>query len=169
MRTLKSKATVLIGLAFILFFPLLAQTSGPEPCGKACGIPDLTPEQTSKIQRLKLEFQKALLPLQTDLKTKRLEFRMLMMDQADQKKLEAKIDEIAKVSADIQKKSLVHRNEIRNLLTDVQKKFFDQKCSGMDCAAGCQEHGCGSHGKAGMKHGGDGSHQCGSAKDECKK
>lgn len=175
MRTLKSKTTVLIGLALILAFPLLAQKSGPERCGKACGIPDLTPEQTSKIQKIKLEFEKAVLSLQTDLKTKRLEFRGLMMESADQKKLEAKIDEMAKVSADIQKKALAHRNDIRNLLTDEQKKFFDQKCSGMgcgggmDCESGCRERGCGSHGRARMGHGGHSSHKCGSPKDECKK
>lgn len=175
MRTLKSKTTVLIGLALILAFPLLAQKSGAERCEKACGIPDLTAEQTTKIQTLRLEFEKAILALQTDLKTKRLEFRGLMMERADQKKLEAKIDEMAKVSADIQKKALAHRNEIRNLLTDEQKKFFDQKCSGMGCGggmgcgSGCQERGCGSHGKARMGHGGHGSRQCGSPKDECKK
>jgi Spy/CpxP family protein refolding chaperone len=175
MRTLKSKATVLIGLGLILAFPLLAQKSGPERCGKACAIPDLTPEQTMKIQKLKLDFEKAILALQTDMKTKRLEFRALVVERADQKKLEAKIDEMAKASADIQKKALAHRNEIRNLLTDAQKKFFDQKCSGMGCSTGmgrgggCQELGCGRHGKARMGHGGHGSRQCGSPKDDCKK
>ena len=175
MRTLKSKALVLIGLALILVFPLLAQKSGAERCEKACGIPDLTAEQTTQIQKLKLEFEKAILALQTDMKTKRLEFCGLIVEHADQKKLEAKIDEIAKVSANIQKKALAQRNEIRNLLTDEQKKFFDQKCSGlgcgggMGCGRGCRERGCGSHEKARMGHGSHGSRQCGSPKGECQK
>ena len=70
-------------------------------------------------------------------------------------KLDAKIDELAKARADFQKKCLAHRIEIRSLLTDEQKKAFDQRCSGMGCGPGldhgrccggcCGDHGCGGH------------------------
>jgi len=163
MRLTKSTVTVLVGLAFVFTLPLLAQKTGPGPCEKACGIPNLTPEQAAKIETLKIEHQKALLLLQTDVKTKRLELRQLMMEKADQKKLEAKIDELAKVGADIQKKCLAHRNEVRSLLTDEQKKALDQKCGAMGCGAGMGHGagcggcgGCGDHrmGKmGGCKHG----------------
>ena len=167
MKFSKSMLATLVGVALIFAFPLLAQKEGMGSCEKACAIPNLTPEQTAKIQKLAFEHQKALLALQTALKTKQLELRQLMMEGADQKKLEAKIDELAKARADIQKKCLAHRNEIRGLLTDEQKKAFDQKCGGMGCGAGfghghgkggsrCGSAGCGGHKMAQM-----GQHRCG--------
>lgn len=133
MRLTKSTVTLLVGLALVFALPSQAQEAGQEACAKAYGIPNLTPEQAAKIETLKIEHQKALLLLQTDLKTKRLELRQLMNEKADQKTLEAKIDELAKIGANIQKKCLAQRNEVRGLLTDEQKKSFDQKCSGMGC------------------------------------
>lgn len=177
MRLTRSTVTVLVGLALIFALPSLAQEAGKQACEKACGIPNLTPEQTAKIQKVALEHQKALLALQTALKTKQLEFRQLMMEGADQTKLGAKIDELAKAKADIQKKCLAHRIEIRGLLTDEQKKAFDQKCGGMGCGVGmghgaaqggcggCGDHrmgkkgGCG-HGPRGTESGRDCSRRC---------
>ncbi len=166
MKFTKQTLATLVGVALIFTFPLLAQKEGMGSCEKACSIPNLTPEQTAKIQKIALEHQKALLSLQTALKTKQLEFRQLMMEGADQKKLEAKIDELAKARADIQKKCLAHRTEIRGLLTDEQKKAFDQECGGMGCGAGF-DHG---HGKGGGScgSGGCGSHKMGQmAKHRC--
>lgn len=167
MKSVKSTLTALVGIALIFAFPLLAQKEGMGSCEKACSIPNLTPEQTAKIQKLALEHQKALLALQTALKTRQLEFRQLMMEGADQKKLESKIDELAKARADIHKRCLAHRNEIRSLLTDEQKKAFDQKCAGTGCGAGFG-HGhsecgsrCGSGGCAGCKIGKMALHRCG--------
>src|SRR4030042_4969030 len=104
MRLTRSTVTVLVGLALVFALPSLAQEAGKQACEKACGIPNLTPEQTAKIQKVALEHQKALLALQTALKTKQLEFRQLMMEGADQKKLEAKIDELDKAKAALQKR-----------------------------------------------------------------
>jgi Spy/CpxP family protein refolding chaperone len=158
----KQTLAAFIGVALIFTFPLLAQKEGSGSCEKACGIPDLTPEQTAKIQKLRIDHQKTILALQPDLKTKRLELRQMMMEGADQKKLEAKIDELAKAGADFQKKRLAHRNEIRSLLTDEQKKIFNQTCSSLDCGAAsgqgrCGASGCGDH-RGGSKehHGGVG-------------
>ena len=171
MRLTKTAVTVLVGLALVFALPSLAQKAGKEACEKACGIPNLTPEQTAKIQKLGLEHEKALLALQTALKTKHLEFRQLMMEGADQTKLGAKIDESAKARADIQKKCLAHHVEIRGLLTDEQKKAFDEKCAGMGCGDG---HGgghgkCGSGGCSGHKMGGMAQHSCGDQGSQCAK
>ena len=148
MKLTKSMVTVLVGLALVLTLPLLAQKADPGASGKVCAIPNMTPEQTAKIEKLKLEHQKALVLLQADMKIKRLELRQLMLEKADQKKLEAKIDELAEVGADIQKKHLAHRTEVGRLLTDEQKKAFDQKCGGMICGAG-MGHGAGCGGGGG--------------------
>ena len=166
MKLTKSMVTVLVGLALVLTLPVLAQKADPGASGKKCAISNLTPEQTAKIEKLKLEHQKALVTLQADLKAKHLELRQLMLEKADQKKLEAKIDEIAKVGADIQKKCLAHRTEVRGLLTDEQKKALDQKCAGMSCGAGMGHHsgcgggGCGAHKMGKMEHGQHGAKGC---------
>jgi Spy/CpxP family protein refolding chaperone len=163
MKLTRSVVTVLAGLALVLTFPLLAQKVGSGSSEKACGIPNLTPEQAAKIEKLKVEHQKALVLLQADLKIKRLELRQLMLEKADQKKLEAKIDELAKVGAEIQKKCLAHRTDIGRLLTDEQKKAFDQKCGGMGygtgmghgdgCGGGgCRAHKMGKMGQDGHRH-----------------
>jgi hypothetical protein len=104
--------------------------------------------------KLKLEHQKAMVPLQAALKTKRLELRQLMLEKADQKKLDAKIDEIAKAGADIQKSCLAHKTAVSGLLTDEQKKAMEQKCGGMSCGSGM---GCSS----GMGHGAKMGHRGG--------
>ena len=147
MKMTRSKVTLLVGLALVLTLPVLAQMAGQGASEKGCAIPNLTADQTAKMAKLKLEHQKAMVPLQAALKTKRLELRQLTLEKADQKKLEARIDEIAKAGADIQKSCLAHKTAVSSLLTDEQKKAMEQKCGGMSCGAG-MEHG------ARMGHGG---------------
>ena len=142
---LSKLGVVLLALAFA--FPLLAQKEGaglPHKCG---AMPELTAEQTAKLQKLALEHQKAMIPLKAELKTKRLDFQQLMMEGADQKKLEAKIDEIAKANADIQKKCLLHRSAALGLLTAEQKKAMPQGCLTMGGGRGMGGHqsDCGMH------------------------
>lgn len=90
-------------------------------------IPDLTTEQLGKIQKLKLEHQKAVLPLQMQLQTKRLELQTLIIEDASWKKIVEKIEEIGKIRIEIQKKQVAQQVAIRNLLTDEQKVHFDAR------------------------------------------
>lgn len=138
-------------LALVFAFPLLAQKEGaglPHKCG---AMPELTADQTAKFQKLALEHQKAMIPLKANLKTKQLDLHELMMEGADQKKLEAKIDEIAKANADLQKKCLAHRSAALGLLTAEQKKAMPQGCPAMagGCGMGGHQAGCSRHAKAG--------------------
>jgi Spy/CpxP family protein refolding chaperone len=164
---LSKLGTILLALA--LAFPLLAQKENPGACQKGCGIPDLTAEQTAKFQKLGIEHQKAMLPLQAELKAKQLDLHQLLMEGADQKKLEAKIDEIAKANADIQKKCVFHRSEALRLLTAEQKKAMTQGCMGMAAGCGVAGHGagCGMNANSGCcgEQGGCGdANSCGSSK-----
>ena len=176
MRLTSRTVAVLGVMALVIAFPLLAQKTEQGKCEKACGIANLTPEQAAKIGTLKIEHQKAMLLLKADLKTKQLDLRQLMLNKAEQKSLEAKIDEMAKVSADIMKKCLAHRGEIARLLTDEQKKAIDKMCGGMGCGMGMGHGaGCGGH-KMGMGKTGEAGHgakgcakECGSAAAGCEK
>ena len=52
MKLTKSTVTALVGLALVFAFPLLAQKADSGPGGKACGIPNLTPEQKAAFFRM---------------------------------------------------------------------------------------------------------------------
>jgi hypothetical protein len=174
MKMTRSTVTLLVGLALVLTIPLMAQMASQGASEKGCAIPNLTPEQTAKIAKLKVEHQKALIQLQAAVKTKRLELRQLMLEKADQTKLNAKIDEIAKAGADIQKSCLAHKTAVSGLLTDEQKKAVEQKCGGMSCGAGTGHGarmghgggcggGCNGHMMGKMEKGGQATKGCGTA------
>ncbi len=151
MKLNRSKVALIAALALVLTAPLLAQMTGQDAPGKGCAIPNLTAEQSAKIAKLKVDQEKAMIQLRAALETKRLELRQLMLEKADLKKLEAKIDEIAKAGADIQKSCLAHKIAVKALLTDEQKKAVDKMCGEMACASGMRM-GCGQ--RMGMGHGG---------------
>lgn len=88
-------------------------------------IPDLTPDQLSKIEKLRLEHQKEMLPIRTKMQALRLDLRTMIMEEQDQKKIDDKIEEIGKIRTELMKKQVKHRLAIRSLLTDDQKVYFD--------------------------------------------
>jgi Spy/CpxP family protein refolding chaperone len=171
--------TALVVLLLFASYPILAQDAGQKqhmekmkPGMGPCGIPNLTAEQVSKIQKLKLEFEKGMLPLRQKMQTLNLDMKSLMAEGADLAKLGAKIDEMSKVRAEMQKKGLAHQQQIRSLLTDEQKTYFDRRACGISfgCGAGghgaeCGEGGCGGQGK--MGHGRHGASGCGPMKGKC--
>lgn len=115
---------------------------------------NLSPDQKEKLQKIRLDFQKEILPLKTKLQTKMLELRQLTLEKAEITKINTKIDEIAQARAEIHKKAYAHRLEVRKILTEEQKKIFDNMCHhlgkhtgrgfmGQGCPMGCmsQHHG----------------------------
>jgi hypothetical protein len=83
-----------------------------------------------------------------------LEMGTLMKDPVDVKKIEAKIDEIARMKADMQKKCLAHRLAVRALLTDEQKaKLAEMGGCMMGGMAGAMMHGMGCGKMGGEKQG----------------
>jgi Spy/CpxP family protein refolding chaperone len=159
MRKTSSIMTALVVLFLFASYPVLAQHAEQmqhmekmKPGMGACGIPNLTAEQVSKIQKLKLEFEKGMLPLRTKVQIMGLELRAMVAEGADIKKLEAKVDEVSKARADIQKKALAHHLQVRTLLTDEQKVYFDLRGFGPGCRAGCGGGGKGGCGMGGMEH-----------------
>lgn len=119
-------------------------------------IPGLTDEQKTKIEALRLTFMKELLPLKNLLAEKEARLRTLTTgDKIDLTAANAVIDEIAAIHAQIQKLKLAHRMEVRKLLNDEQKLWFDMH----DCQGGCgmgQGHGKGQ--ACGQQHqGGNGN------------
>ncbi len=131
-RTLMVTAVVVLALAIVLPWQgILAQEKpAPEPHKGLgmCHIPKLTEEQKQKIEELRASFLKEVQPLRSQLRSERFALlSLLAADKPDQKAINAKIDALAKLRADIQKKEVAHRLQVRGLLTEEQKAAFDAR------------------------------------------
>jgi len=124
---------------------------GGTGCMMLAQIPDLTEEQKVKIEKLRQEHQQAMTGLMDEMEKQATAMKALMKDPIDVSKVEAKIDEIAKMKADMQKKCLAHRLAVRALLTDEQKTKFGEMRPCMMGGMGCMMGGK-MHAKCGMKH-----------------
>jgi len=138
---MKKNSMILVLVVGLAFLSTLVVADSVEECETAL---KLTPEQKEKMQKMCLEFQKEILPLQTDLKAKSLDMKTLLSEKADLSKVNAVIDEMAKIRAEMMKKSLVHHNQIMGLFTEEQKAQLGK--GGFGCGMGCGMMGSGMHG-----------------------
>ena len=129
------KKTIIIGLCLALGLALMAAVAlawgpgfGPGfgrgfggPAYGSSPIPNLTGEQSSKIQRLRETSLKEIEPLQKDLWTKRTELRNLWLNSnADPAAITAKQKEIFDLQSKLQEKATNLGLEIRKVLTPEQ-------------------------------------------------
>lgn len=135
--------------------------------GQGCmmlkAIPNLSDEQKGKLEKLHAEHQKLMAAAKADMEKLHAEMQGLMKDPIDLKKVEAKIDEAAKMKAAMMKKCLAQRLAVRALLTDEQKaKLGEMGCGMTRGMGGAMMHGQGCRMGAkkmeaksgcGMKHG----------------
>ena len=130
---------------------------GMGPCIGQFNIPNLTSNQIIKIQQLGIDFQNKNLPLNKKIQTKQLEFQSFMNGSADQNNLEAKIEEINQLRTNFKKKWLAYRQNIRKLLNDDQKAWFDLRGFGMRQGYRCFSTGWyyGDFGRRGWGYGGN--------------
>jgi len=95
---------------------------------KKFGRLNLSDEQKSKISDLRLAHQKEMLPLQTELRSKMAELRLLKTeDKADLNKIDQLIDHSEKIRTKIQKAKVRHQLEIRKMLTPEQQRVWDSR------------------------------------------
>ncbi len=92
-----------------------------EGCMMLNAIPNLSPEQKAKLEKLHAEHQKAMAATKADMEKLHAEMQGLMKDPVDLKKAEAKIDEATKMKAAMLKKCLAQRQAVRALLTPEQQ------------------------------------------------
>ncbi len=87
----------------------------------------LTADQQKKVDALRLDFQKKMLPLRDEVRALQNSYKLLIIDdKASEGKLKAQLQ---KISAKRQEMALLrakHMREVRSLLTDEQKIKFDQ-------------------------------------------
>jgi len=88
----------------------------------------LNENQKAQAQTFFTEMKKTTNPLRLEIQKKQLEIDKLMMtDNVDEKTIFAKVDELARLQADMQKARLKSKIQLRSILTDEQKVMFDSK------------------------------------------
>jgi Spy/CpxP family protein refolding chaperone len=101
---------------------------GPAFKERCMNLPNLTDEQKEKISDLRTKNMKVMLEKRNIFNEKRAKLQTLQTaDKADMGAINALIDEIAEVKADMAKQRAAHRQAIRSLLTDEQKVIFDSR------------------------------------------
>ncbi|MCD4773265.1 MAG: Spy/CpxP family protein refolding chaperone [Bacteroidales bacterium] len=91
-----------------------------------CPIPDLTEDQKAKIKTLRLKNQKEMTKKRNLMREKQARLITLQSeDNLNMKNINNTIDQIANMRAEMMKSRIANQQEVRNLLTDDQKVFFD--------------------------------------------
>ncbi|MBN2486061.1 MAG: Spy/CpxP family protein refolding chaperone [Bacteroidales bacterium] len=124
---LKFKKAITTGLAFCLITTMaIAQGGSYKPGCSYMGIPDLSDEQKSKIEDLRVPHLKAMNLYKAEINKLKAELKVLeIADSPDAKKIDSKIDELSSVKNKMDKESSKHRMAIREILTPEQKVIFD--------------------------------------------
>ena len=106
------------------------------------GIPDLAEEQLDHIKGLHTAHLKDIKPLKNDVKINNAILDALQTeDVPDLDKINELIEKNGRLLTDLRKKQVAHKMEIRSLLTDDQKVFFDNKMQRMRMASNAKFQG----------------------------
>ncbi len=156
MKNLTKTLSLLLVLTLVTASATFAQRGrGMGPCGGAnfangqaaagtmqCRIPDLTEDQQAKIEALRVEHLKAVQPLKNQLNEYQAKYRTLMTEETiDTKAMDKLIDDRTAVMNKLMKLSTAHRADVRALLTDEQKVYFDSKERGPRMGQGMAQRG----------------------------
>jgi len=94
-------------------------------------VPDLTQDQINRINEIQVQFQVENQALLNSLNQKNYELQNLMMVQPpDHQAVDAKIDEIYKIQAELDKKELASTGKIQNIYTPKQKAVLNANTMG---------------------------------------
>jgi Spy/CpxP family protein refolding chaperone len=91
-------------------------------------IPNLSPEQKTKIKAIRIQSQKEILPLKGQLGEKKAKLQtMEIAEKPDMAMINILIDEVHALEGKISKLRAAQKQEIRKLLTTDQRVVFDTK------------------------------------------
>jgi Spy/CpxP family protein refolding chaperone len=100
--------------------------NGPQWNNMLNQIPDLTDNQKEQIKTLQTKMMKEILPLQNKLREEMAKFRTLTTaEKPDNKAIENQVEVIGKIKIDMMKIRTKFHQEIRTVLNDNQRLFFD--------------------------------------------
>ncbi len=104
---------------------------------------NLTDEQRDKLQDLMTKFRLQQVDQKAALEKAQIELKALERDEADLNAVNAAIDKVSKLKADMQKARYAHRRQVMSVLTDEQKEQLKKLCKDKKC------HGTGKPDKSG--------------------
>jgi len=122
------KTMVVLLMSTLMF----AGTINAQPYGKGnknfCCVANLTEDQQSQLDKLRLEHRKEVLNLRNQLREKNARMNTLeTADKIDMAAINKVIDEISDLKKQMMKKKAEHRQEVRKVLTEEQRVEFDTK------------------------------------------
>ena len=134
---MKNSSKVLVLMLISVMFlsvDMYAQRPGYDCGGHKNGkgienaIPDLTEQQKSDIKKIRIDYDKKVLPITNELRERRAHLKTLQTASTpDKKAIDAEIDKIGKLRTDMMKLREEQRLKVREVLTDDQKVVFDTK------------------------------------------
>lgn len=90
-------------------------------------IPSLTADQLNSIENLRTPHLKKMQTLQAKLQEEQAHLNTLRVEGSDEKAISSNIDKITTLRGDLMKERESHRRQVRALLTDEQKVWFDAR------------------------------------------
>lgn len=129
------RQTLILSLTSILLLSLVLFAQPGRGPGGGQGAPggrwmeralDLSAEQESKIEDLRLQHQKQMLPMRSKLESLQTDLHLAMTaDTFDKGKAEKIVNDMQKVRTEMQMSRVLHQQAVRSLLTPEQRKKFD--------------------------------------------
>lgn len=131
------KATILVLTALLLATTNLYAQRGRNSAGQGMGmsqqgvcerIPDLTDEQGTKIEALRVEHLKEMNAFRNNMNELRAKKHTLMTsDNSNMNEISSVIDQMTAMQNKMMKERASHQQDVRSLLTDNQKVYFDSR------------------------------------------
>jgi Spy/CpxP family protein refolding chaperone len=89
-------------------------------------IPDLTDQQRTQIESMRVKHRKSMMNYRADLRVMEAEIRrMQLSDNVNSAALNDQVDQAFELKAQMTKERLEHKKNIRSLLNNEQKAYFD--------------------------------------------
>lgn len=133
MKKTKLIAAGLIAVMLLLVVQVNAQR-GNRDCSRGNNFLtylELDENQEAQAQTFFMEMQKTVNPLKLDIREKELQLDKLMISaNIDEKAVFAKVEEISRLKAEVQKARMKNKIQLRSILTEDQKVLFDSKETG---------------------------------------
>lgn len=129
------KRTILVLSAFVFILASFSFAQQPPmgprgergPMMQKMNFLQLTEKQQKQIDKMRLEFQKEVLPLRDKVQNLRNAFKLMIVDEkVSGSGLKKQLEKIGAVKQELALKRALHQREVRKLLTDDQKVKFDQ-------------------------------------------
>ncbi|MCD4794580.1 MAG: Spy/CpxP family protein refolding chaperone [Bacteroidales bacterium] len=127
---MKTRSIIIIALMIFVSGSIFAQGNPNANNKKAdrpfMNIPDLTEDQKDQIKEMRIMHMKEVMPLKNELNEKEAHLQTISTgENVDLNKVYTVIDEIAEIRVNTAKKRAAFRQEVRKVLTEDQRVFFD--------------------------------------------